>query len=95
MWSHGHYHYPGSADYRNPICADALKMMLGCEQARKIIKQLAQKRLGVFLNLFARREAKTGLTILDIFFVQKFFLENISKRNVNNKPNNNSTSNIL
>ena len=26
VWSRGHYLYPGSADYRNPICEDALKI---------------------------------------------------------------------
>ena len=48
-------------------------MMLGYEQARKIIKQLAKKRLGVFMNLFTRREAKTGLTILDHFSYKTIF----------------------
>ena len=39
--------------------------------------------------------AKTDLTILVIFFLQKHFLKNISKRNVNQKTNNNSPSNVL
>ena len=39
--------------------------------------------------------AKTGLTILDIFFYEKHFLENIWRRNVDQESNNNSPSNIL
>ena len=39
--------------------------------------------------------AKTGLTILYIFFYQGIFLENIWRRNVNQSSNDNSPSNIL
>ena len=38
--------------------------------------------------------AKTGLTILEIFPFQKYYLENIWRRYVNQKSNNNSPSNI-
>ena len=56
--------------------------------------------LGLFgdtndVNPLPLRTAKTGLTILVIFFLQKHFSKNISKRNVNQKLNNNSPSNIL
>ena len=46
-------------------------------------------------NPLPLRAAKTGLTILEIFHLQKHFLENISKGNVNQNPQNNSPSNIL
>ena len=41
------------------------------------------------------RAAKTGLTILEIFYLQKYFLQNIWRRSVYQKPHNNSRSNIL
>ena len=41
------------------------------------------------------RAAKTGLTIFEISFLQKHFLENNWRRNVDHKPNKNSPSNIL
>ena len=41
------------------------------------------------------RAAKTGLAILEMFYLQKHFLENIWRRNVDQKSNNNSPSNIL
>ena len=47
------------------------------------------------LNPLTLGAAKTGLTILEIFYLQKHFLENIWRRNVDQKPNNNSPSNIL
>ena len=40
-------------------------------------------------------DSETGLTILEIFHLQKHFFENISRRKVNQKPQNNSHSNIL
>ena len=46
-------------------------------------------------NPFTLRVAKKGLTILAIFHLQKHFLENILRRNVDLKPNNKSPSNIL
>ena len=48
-----------------------------------------------YINPFTLRAAKTGLTILIIFSEQKHFGENISWRNVCQKPNNNSSTNIL
>ena len=47
------------------------------------------------INPFTLRTAKTGLTILIIFFLQKHFLKNIWRRNVYQKFNKNSPSNIL
>ena len=47
------------------------------------------------INPFTLRAAKTGLTILIIYFKPKHFLENICKRNLHQTPNNNSSSNIL
>ena len=47
------------------------------------------------VNPFTLRAAKRGLTILKIFQLQKHFLENIRRRNVDKKPNNESPSNIL
>ena len=41
------------------------------------------------------RAAKTGLTHLEIYYLQKHFLENIWRRNVYQRPNYNSPSNIL
>ena len=46
-------------------------------------------------NPLTLRAAETGLTILEIFHLQKYFLERISRRNVNQKPQNNCHSNIL
>ena len=44
------------------------------------------------LNLITLRAAKTGLTILEIFYFRSHFLENIWRRNVDPKSNNNSPS---
>ena len=42
------------------------------------------------LNPFTLRAAKRGLTILEIFSLQKHFFENIWRRNVDHTINNNS-----
>ena len=47
------------------------------------------------LNPFTLRAAKRGLTILEILYLQKHFIENIWRRNVDHKPNKDSPSNIL
>ena len=47
------------------------------------------------INPFTLRAAKRGLTILEIFSLQKHFFENIWRRNVNQRLHNNSPSNIL
>ena len=47
------------------------------------------------LNPFTLRAAKRGLTIWEIFSLQKHFFLNIWERNVNQKTNNKSPSNIL
>ena len=47
------------------------------------------------INPFTLRAAKRGLMILEIFCLQKHFLENFWRRNVDQQPNNNSPSNIL
>ena len=47
------------------------------------------------LNQLTLRVAKTGLAILEIFYLQRYFLGNIWRRNVDHKPNNNPPSNIL
>ena len=47
------------------------------------------------VNLFTLRVAKTGLTILEIFYLQKPFLENIWRRYVDQIPYNKYPSNIL
>ena len=47
------------------------------------------------VNPFTLRTAKRGLTILEIFYLQKHFLENIWRKNVDQKSENNSRSNIL
>ena len=47
------------------------------------------------LNPLTLRSAKRGLMILEIFYLQKHFPENISRRNVVQKPNKNSSSNDL
>ena len=52
VWSRDHYLSPFSANNRNPINGDAPNMKLDCEQARKIIKELAQKRPGNFEDLY-------------------------------------------
>ena len=46
-------------------------------------------------NPFILKEAKTGLTILNIFFYQKHFLKNIWRRNVYHNFTNKSPSDIL
>ena len=46
-------------------------------------------------NPFTLRATKTGLAILKIVCLQKYFLENIWRRNVDQMPYNNSPSNIL
>ena len=46
-------------------------------------------------NPFTLRAAKRGLTILEIFHLQKHSLGNIWRRNVDQKPNHNSPSIIL
>ena len=43
-----------------------------------------------YFNPFTLRAAKRGLTILEIFSLQKHFFENIWRRNVDQKINNNS-----
>ena len=50
---------------------------------------------GKFFNPLTLRAAKIGLTILEILYLQKHFIENIWRRNVDHKPNKNSPSNIL
>ena len=47
------------------------------------------------INPFALRAAKRGLTILEIICLQKHFLKNILRGNVNQKPNKNSPSKFL
>ena len=47
------------------------------------------------LNPLTLRPAKTGLTNLEIYYLQKHFLENKWRRNVYSNPNFNSPSNIL
>ena len=47
------------------------------------------------VNSLTLGAAKRGLTILDIFHLQRYFLENIWRRNVDHKPDKNSPSNIL
>ena len=49
----------------------------------------------ICVNPFTLRAAKTGLAILKIFCLQKYFLKNIGSRNVYQMPYNNSPSNIL
>ena len=46
-------------------------------------------------NPITLRAAKRGLTILEIFHLQKHFLENIWRRNVDHEPDKKSPSNIL
>ena len=48
-----------------------------------------------FLNPFTPKAAKTGLPILEIFCLERYFLENSWSRNVEQMPYNNSPSNIL
>ena len=69
----------------------------GCSHPSEVFslcKRYKKDREIVF-NPFTLRAAKTRQTILDIFFYQKHFLENIWRRNVAQKSNNNSHSNIL
>ena len=47
------------------------------------------------INPLTLRAAKTGLTIWEIFYLQKHFLENIWRRNDDQKLNNNSPSKCL
>ena len=47
------------------------------------------------INPSTLKEAKTGLTILNIFIYQKYFLKYIWRRNVYHNITNNSPSNIL
>ena len=47
------------------------------------------------INPLMLRAAKRGLMILNIFYIQKHFLENIWRRSVYQKPNNNSPSNYF
>ena len=47
------------------------------------------------INPFTLRAAETGLMILEIFYLQMQFLENLWRRNVYQKLHNNSGSNIL
>ena len=49
----------------------------------------------VRINPFTLRAAKRGLTILELFYLQKHFLGNVWRRSVDQKPNKNSPSNIL
>ena len=48
-----------------------------------------------WFNPLTLRVAKTGLVIMELFYLPKHFLEIIWRRNVKQKPNNNSPSNIL
>ena len=54
-----------------------------------------QRQHGWDFNPFTLKAAKTGPTILQTFSNKSIFLENIWRRNVNQKPNNNSPTNIL
>ena len=47
------------------------------------------------INSLALRAAKRGLTNLEIFYLQKYFLENNQRRNVDQEVSNNSPSNVL
>ena len=47
------------------------------------------------VNLLTLSAAKKGLMILEISYLQKHFVEKIWRRNVDQKPYNNSPSNIL
>ena len=60
-----------------------------------ISKDLINWVMGIGFNPLTLRAAKTGLTILEIFYLQMHFLENIRRRNVHQKPHNKSRSNIL
>ena len=52
-------------------------------------------QLELQINPFTLRAAKRGLTILEIFQLQKLLHKNIGRRNVDQKPNNNSAWNIF
>ena len=46
-------------------------------------------------NPLTLKTAKTGLKIFELFYLQTHFLENIWRRSVDQKPTNNSPSNIF
>ena len=56
---------------------------------------MMEGRVKVNVNPLTLRPTKRGLTNLEIFYLQKYFLENNQRRNVDQKVNNNSPSNIL
>ena len=51
---------------------------------------LKMKTLVLLINPFTLRASKRGVTILEIFSLHKHFFENIGRRNVDQKINNNS-----
>ena len=74
----------------------ALYIIMNANQTSYKLAILHMHILGpCFLNPFTLRAAKRGRTILEIFPFQKQFFENISMRNVDQKTNNKSPSNIL
>ena len=91
---------------KNMVCTGLL-LYLNVAQTSYYIAQPLQKNWNIlpfkpfqywgyfYLNPFTLRAAKTGQTLLEIFYLQKHFLEKIWRRNVFHKPSNNSTSNIL
>ena len=65
--------------------------VLGALGMKGLMRSCRQERV----NPFTLRAAKRGLPILEISYLQEHFLENIQKKNVDQKPNNNSPSNIF
>ena len=69
---------------------------IGLFQTEKgFFSRLHHKEINFSVNPLTLRAAKRGLTNLEIFYLQKYFLENNQRRIVDQKVNNNSPSNIL
>ena len=59
------------------------------------LKLSIQIFMNLFFNPYTLRVAKISLTVLEIFFKQRHFLDNIWMRNAYLRPNNNSPPNIF
>ena len=72
---------------------------LGWEDRREVQKIYGESKTSLLycnqFNPLTPRAAKRGLSNLEIFYLQKYFLENNQRRNVDQKVNKYSPSNIL
>ena len=67
------------------------------QQRLETLQEDSENKVRKMLNVnpFTLRAAKTGLTMLEISFLKKLFLENILIKNVDHMTNNNSPSHVI